>query len=217
LNRGYAPAIAGLATTYGIATQMYAERHPSEPNYVALLGGDTFGIADDDAWYCVAGSTQPFCKGAGAPGFVTHLIDGPNLTTQLAAKGLDWRAYVENLPAPGSLAIVSPETATDPPALYAAKHSAVTNFSSVHDDPALARKLVGFETLAADLARGNIPAFTLIVPNQCHEMHGINSPKSPPECAKGDDGLVRSGDALPVQSSSRFRTRRFGATGTRPS
>jgi len=26
-------------------------------------------------------------------------------------------------------------------------------------------------------------------------MHGIDSPKSPPDCAKGDDGLVRSGDA----------------------
>jgi hypothetical protein len=26
-------------------------------------------------------------------------------------------------------------------------------------------------------------------------MHGINSPKAPQECQKGDDGLVRSGDA----------------------
>lgn len=49
LDHGYAPTIADLAKTYGVATQMYAERHPSEPNYVALVGDDTFGIADDDA------------------------------------------------------------------------------------------------------------------------------------------------------------------------
>jgi phospholipase C len=195
LDRGYAPTIAALARTYGQATQMFAERHPSEPNYVALIGGDTFGIADDDAWYCVPGSTRPFCKGATAPDFVSHLIDGPNLATQLAAKGLGWRAYLESIPAPGSLEIVSPETAADPAALYAAKHTGFTNFASVHADPELAHELVGFDALRTDLTSGNVPAFALVVPNQCHEMHGIDSPKSPPSCAKGDDALVRSGDA----------------------
>ncbi len=195
LDHGYAPAIADLAKTYGVATQMYAERHPSEPNYVALVGGDTFGIADDDAWYCVPNSTRDFCKGADAPGFVPHLIDGPNLATQLAAKGLDWRAYLENIPAAGSLAIVSPETDTQPAALYAAKHSGFTNFSSVHNDPALAHRLVGFDALLSDLQSGTVPAFALVVPNQCHEMHGINAPKAPADCAKGDDALVRTGNA----------------------
>jgi phospholipase C len=195
-DHGYAPAISDLAKTYGVATQMYAERHPSEPNYVALVGGDTFGIADDDAWYCVPGSTREFCKGADAPGFAVHLVAGPNLATQLAAKGLGWRAYLETIPGPGSLAIVSPETPTAPAALYAAKHSGFTNFASVHADPNLAQELVGFDALHADLRSGNVPAFALVVPNQCDEMHGINSPKAPPDCQKGDDGLVRSGDAM---------------------
>jgi phospholipase C len=195
LDHGYAPTISDLAKTYGVATQMYAERHPSEPNYVALLGGDTFGIADDDAWYCTPGSTREFCKGADAPGFAVHLIDGPNLATQLAAKGLGWRAYLENIPGPGSLSIVSPESDTAPAALYAAKHTGFTNYTSVHADPNVARELVGFDALRADLRSGTVPAFAFVVPNQCDEMHGINSPKAPPDCQKGDDGLVRSGDA----------------------
>jgi phosphatidylinositol-3-phosphatase len=194
LDHGFAPAISDLAKSYGVATQMFAERHPSEPNYVALIGGDTFGIADDDAWYCTPGSTRQFCKGSDAPGYAVHLIDGPNLATQLAAKGLGWRAYLENLPAPGSLAIVSPETDTAPPALYAAKHTGFTNYASVHADPNLASELVGFDALHADLRSGNVPAFALVVPNQCDEMHGINSPKVP-ECGKGDESLVRTGDA----------------------
>ena len=48
-----APRLNGLAKQYGLATGYYGEVHPSEGNYVAMLGGDTFGIADDDAWYCV--------------------------------------------------------------------------------------------------------------------------------------------------------------------
>jgi hypothetical protein len=195
-DRGFAPNISRLATTYGNATQMFAEVHPSEANYVALLGGDTFGIHDDDAWYCVPNDTHANCKGSDAPDFAAHLIDQPNLASQLAAKGLAWRAYLENLPAPGSLAIFSPETATNPAALYAAKHTGFTNFASVHADPNLPRELVGFDGLGADLQAGNLPAFSLIVPNQCNEMHGIDSPKAPADCAKGDDGLVRRGDAV---------------------
>jgi hypothetical protein len=195
-DRGYAPNISRLAATYGKADQMFAEVHPSEGNYVALIGGDTFGIHDDDAWYCVPSDTRAMCKGSDAPGFAAHLISGPNLASQLRAKGLAWRAYLQNLPAPGSLAIASPESATEPAALYAAKHTGFTNFASVHADPDLARELVGFDALTADLAAGAVPAFALIVPNQCNEMHGIDSPKAPADCAKGDDGLVRRGDAV---------------------
>ncbi len=195
LSSGYAPAIAGFAKTYGNAAQMFAERHPSEPNYVALLGGDTFGIADDDGWFCVPASTTPGCKGSGAPGYVPHLVPGPNLATQLRAKGLDWKAYLEDIPAPGSLAMLSPETETAPAGLYAAKHTGFTNFATVHDDPNLAKKLVGFDVLRADLRSGNVPAFALVVPNQCNEMHGVASPKAPPDCWSGDEALVRRGDA----------------------
>jgi hypothetical protein len=196
LDHGYAPAMSDLAKTYGVATQMYAERHPSEPNYVALIGGDTFGIADDDSWYCVPGSTRPNCKGSDAPGFAVHLIDGPNLATQLAAKGLTWRAYLENLPSPGSLDVFSAETDTQPAALYAAKHTGFTNFASVHADPNLTHELVGFDALHDDLRTGNVPPFALVVPNQCDEMHGINSPKAPPDCQKDDAGLIARGDSV---------------------
>jgi phospholipase C len=212
LDRGYAPHIADLAKRYGTATQMYAEVHPSEANYVAILGGDTFGIHDDDAWYCKPQTIDPFCKGSTGPGYVAHLIDAPNLAAQLRARGLAWRAYLEDIPGPGSLAIVSPETATAPAALYAAKHTGFTNFASVHADPDLARELVGFDAWRADVAGNALPAFALVVPNQCNEMHGVDSPKSPAGCAKGDEDLVRRGDVVvgdligAIQSSAAWTT-----------
>jgi hypothetical protein len=66
LDPAAAPNIAGLAARYGDAAQFFSEVHPSEANYVAMLGGDTFGIHDDDAFYCRAGSTDRFCAGAAA-------------------------------------------------------------------------------------------------------------------------------------------------------
>src|SRR6476646_2915514 len=43
------PHLASWANTYGKATAYTAATHPSLPNYLAIAGGDTFGIADDNA------------------------------------------------------------------------------------------------------------------------------------------------------------------------
>ena len=42
-----APNLNALASQYGVATSYFAVSHPSEPNYVALLGGSTFTVASD--------------------------------------------------------------------------------------------------------------------------------------------------------------------------
>ena len=46
-----APNLNRLAETYGLATEFFAEVHPSEGNYVAMVGGNSFGIHDDDAYW----------------------------------------------------------------------------------------------------------------------------------------------------------------------
>jgi len=173
------PNIMRLAKTYGTATQMFGERHPSQPNYVAMLGGDTFGVADDH---------------------FPDIVDQPNLGTQLRAKGLDWRAYLEDLPAPGWIAgAVSP-----PPGQYAAKHTGFTNFKSTHDmsAPELAKHLVAFDALHADLKSGNVPAFAFVIPNLCNEMHGADAcPDQPTVIARGDavaGALVAAIQASPI-------------------
>src|SRR5215470_1538893 len=42
-----APNLNYLAETFGLATNYFGVTHPSEPNYVALLGGSSHGVADD--------------------------------------------------------------------------------------------------------------------------------------------------------------------------
>src|SRR5262249_30886025 len=46
-----APNLNALAQQFGLATDYFGVSHPSEPNYVALLGGNTFGIADDNPYF----------------------------------------------------------------------------------------------------------------------------------------------------------------------
>jgi phosphatidylinositol-3-phosphatase len=43
-----APYINQLVARFGLATDFYAESHPSLPNYVAMTSGSTQGLADDD-------------------------------------------------------------------------------------------------------------------------------------------------------------------------
>jgi phosphatidylinositol-3-phosphatase len=157
LNPASAPNISALAKTYGNATNFFAEAHPSEPNYVALVGGDTFGVQDD--------------------GY--HTIDAPNLADQLNKAGLSWKGYYESIPAPGSDAARG--------GLYAFKHSGFMDFASVRNDPDRAKHIVGFDQFERDLASGTLPAFAVIVPNLCNDMHG--APSCPDEAA-----LIRRGD-----------------------
>jgi hypothetical protein len=196
-----APNISGLASAGGNAVRFYAEVHPSEGNYVALLGGDTFGIHDDDAYYCHPGSTAPMCDGARAPGYADHTVHAPHLGDQLAAAGLSWKGYYESLPEPGSPAVTAGDprydNGTRKTALYASKHSGFMNFADVQDDPRRAEKIVGFDQLERDLAAGAMPSFALVVPNQCNDMHGLHGDGVPADCDgvnKAD--LIHRGDAF---------------------
>lgn len=210
-NKGYeqilgpgsrAPNINALAEQYGLASQFYAEVHPSQGNYIAMLGGDTFGISDDDAFYCKPGLRDSYCPKSQQPGYADHTITARSLMDQLQEKGLTWKAYMQSLPAPGSLAIRWPSkdkpVAGLPAELYAAKHNGFLSFQRVQQDPERAAKIVDFEQLNRDLAAGQLPNYAHIVPNQCDDMHGRDpGPNTAEDCRKSNiDGLIGRGDRI---------------------
>jgi phospholipase C len=195
-----APRLAALAKAYGDATHFYGEVHPSEANYVALVGGSTFGIHDDDAYYCTPGSTRPSCQHAGNAGYATHSLDAPHLGTQLEAAGLSWKNYNESIPEAGSLAVVGSNPVLDGPnavPYYASKHSGFINFASVQQDPQRTDRVVGYDALQRDLASGDLPSFGLIIPNLCNDMHGMKAGAGvPDDCVYEHlDALIQRGDA----------------------
>src|SRR5579872_1226542 len=98
-----APYFNSLATTYGLATQYYAIRHPSLPNYMALTGGSTFGIKSD-CHLCYKNAT--------------------NIADQIEASGRTWRAYMENMPAPCYIG-------DSPDGLYVQKHDPFIYYNDI--------------------------------------------------------------------------------------
>jgi phosphatidylinositol-3-phosphatase len=162
-----APHINALANTYGLATNYWAVAHPSEPNYVALIGGDTYGVADDASYRQNARSA-------------------PNLATQLEQAGLTWKTYQQSLPSAGYAGTTYPN-ASEP--LYASKHNPFMNFLGAwpqSQQTETLAKIVPDTQLEPDLANpGTFPNFAFITPDLCHDMHGE------PQCR---DGLTRVGD-----------------------
>jgi acid phosphatase len=98
-----APYVNSLATDGALMTQSFAITHPSEPNYLALFAGDTFGLASDAC---------PVDRGA-----------APNLGSELLAGGQTFTGYSEDLPSVGSTTCGSGK--------YARKHAPWVNFTNV--------------------------------------------------------------------------------------
>jgi hypothetical protein len=201
IGNAAAPTLTKLAKEYGFASNFYALRHPSEPNYVALVGGDTFGIADDDAFYCRPGKSDWGCEKSGRAGYVDHTVSGASLVDQLTRKGLNWKGYFEDIPAPGSPAYRWPSAqqpaAGKPDSLYAVKHNGFMTFKNVQDLPDRAQRIVGFDMLEHDIAAGTLPNFAHIVPNQCNDMHGLHGHDVPDDCTgKNSAGLISRADKV---------------------
>jgi hypothetical protein len=98
-----APFINSLASGGALMTRSYGVAHPSQPNYLALFAGDTFGV-DSDA-----------CP--------LHLGDAPNLASELIAGGYSFGGFSEGLPAEGSPVCSAGG--------YARKHAPWANFTNV--------------------------------------------------------------------------------------
>jgi len=98
-----APFINALAANGAMMAQSFAETHPSEPNYLALFAGDTFGVTKD---VCpVNGGAQP------------------NLGSELLAAGYTFVGYAEGLPSVGSAVCSAGK--------YARKHVPWANFTNI--------------------------------------------------------------------------------------
>jgi phospholipase C len=137
-----------LASQYTLLTRYYAIRHPSLPNYIALMGGDTFGISKD-------------CRQC--------FVDAPSLPDQIEASGRTWKAYMEDMPS---------DCFIGDKGEYVQKHDPFIYFDPIRLDAARCkRSVVPFTLLSNDLASGTFPDFAYIMPNLCNSAHdatGVN-------------------------------------------
>ena len=131
-----------LASEYTLLTQYYAVIHPSLPNYIALMGGDTFGITSN-------------CKDC--------FIDAPSLPDLIEATGRTWKTYQEDMPEPCFVG----DTLT-----YVQKHNPFIYFDPIRLDVARCERLVvPLTALQTDIEADALPNFLFIKPNICNDSH----------------------------------------------
>jgi hypothetical protein len=171
-----APELGALAKDYGLATRYSGVADPSEPNYVAMLGGSAFGINSDEPYF-----------------FPGHTIEAPNLMSQIDGAGLTWKGYFQGMPYPGYRGYCFPVKCNgipDSDTQYVAKHNGIVNFKNMQTPSELA-KMSPYSQLASDLSSGKVPNLSYIVPDECHDMHG-----APPWCV--DSGKPSSPEEIPL-------------------
>lgn len=135
------PYLNSLASNYGLATQFYANIHPSLPNYFMLTAG------------------QPVTLDNSFAGTVS--VD--NVVRELNSSGKTWKAYAESLPQVGYLG--------DDVYPYMKHHNPLVYFSDVVQQPTQAANIVPFTQFTADLQSGKLPNFSMIIPNILDNAH----------------------------------------------
>lgn len=136
------PYLNSLGTQYAIATNYYANDQPSLPNYFMLTTGQTV-IQHTDTY--------------------TGVFDGDNVVRALTAANKSWKVYAENLPSVGYLG------GDQPP--YIQHHNPFVLFSDVVNSPTQQQNVVPVTQLATDLAAGNLPDYSFVVPNNQNNSH----------------------------------------------
>lgn len=171
-----APFFTQAALQNGLATLAFGVTHPSLPNYLSLLAGNSFGIHDDNG-SCYA---EPRPRGC-------HVFNKKTLVDTLEAAGLTWASYNESMPHPGFLNQRFPDKGDG---LYRQKHNPFAYFKGIVTNPKRLAKIQTFVQLKSAINSGKFPRFSFIVPNECHDMHG-----SVPFCNIPNSKLIQAGDA----------------------
>jgi hypothetical protein len=128
----------GLLNYFGVA-------HPSQPNYVALIGGSTRGCTGD-----------------------SNLdIAGPSLVDLMEKKGTSWKGYMENFPGNCNPAASAGS--------YYRKHNPFISFDNVRNNASLCAKIVPAQpALDNDLSAGTLPQYSFYTPNIQNDAHDTN-------------------------------------------
>jgi acid phosphatase len=140
------PYFNSLAAQGALATEYYADVHPSIGNYLMLTSGKIQTVLDNS----------------------TDVFSDDNLARELNASGKSWKVYAEDLPQAGYLGGDN--------GLYLRHHNPFVYYTDVANDPVQAAKVVPFTQFSSDLSSGALPDFSFVIPNAVHDAHTCASP-----------------------------------------
>lgn len=136
------PYTFGLAQRFGYATRYTAIRHPSLPNYIAIAGGQTYGIANN--------------RGPSA-----NPVGGRSVFGQAIAAGRTAAIYADGMPGNCST--------SDGGSRYVVKHNPWPYF--VRERALCQRYDVPVSRLGDAVTKGALPNVGMVIPNLCNDAH----------------------------------------------
>jgi hypothetical protein len=142
------PHLAAWASQFGQATNYTATTHPSLPNYLAIGGGGTFGVTDDNP-----------------PS--SHPLSGASVFGQTLAAGKTAKTYAESMP--GNCYLANSGN-------YAVRHNEWPYFTDSSERTACNTNDVPMGTtssgnLLTDINAGQLPTTGQMTPNVCNDAH----------------------------------------------
>ncbi len=149
------PYLNSLVSANGLATQYYADAHPSLPNYFVLTTGEGTSITGTEG------------------DFFSGVVTQDNVVRALAAAGKTWKCYAQSLPSTGYVGIDSGN--------YVRRHDPFAYFSDVQNDSSQAGNIVPFTQLAADTSNNALPDYAFIAPDVTNDAH--NCPPGMTACS----------------------------------
>ena len=135
------PFMSQLASDGAVLTNFIAEKHPSQSNYIAMISGDTFSV----------------------PGDGNVSLDGRHVGNLVEEAGKSWKVYAEGYP--GSCFQGARQGA------YVRKHEPFISFKNVQSDPTRCARIVEASALDTDIAAGQLPDFSLYIPDLNDDGH----------------------------------------------
>ncbi|KAK3367188.1 phosphoesterase family-domain-containing protein, partial [Lasiosphaeria ovina] len=147
------PSMQWLASQGILLTNYFATTHPSQPNYAAVVGGDNFGMENDDF--------------DSIPANVSTVVD------LLDTKGITWGEYQEGIPYAGFQGYNYSNQATFANN-YVRKHNPLIFYDSVTSNATRLSLIKGLGAFADDLKNQKLPQWSFITPNMTNDGHDTN-------------------------------------------
>jgi acid phosphatase len=161
------PNLNHLIQIGALPTHFYANTHPSIGNYFMLTTGQI--LTNDDS--------------------STKVWDVDNLARRMLSAGVSFRIYAEGIPNPGYLGGNT--------GLYVIRHNPFAMLSDIAGDAKVANQVIQpFSQFAVDLANGNLPAFSYIVPDVDDDAHSASPHQA--------DEWLQTNVVGPLSSTSMF-------------
>ncbi|KAJ2902505.1 phosphoesterase family-domain-containing protein [Zalerion maritima] len=143
------PSLAELSARGIVLDNYWAITHPSQPNYVAAVGGSTHGVLLD-SFYRIDEDTST----------IVDLLDDA---------GISWGLYQEDMPFSGFEADwVNQENGAND---YVRKHNPLMSYDSATNDVNRLAQNKNFTLFYSDLESNSLPQWMFITPNMTNDGH----------------------------------------------